>query len=304
MSYNEAHFSAKENQAINNKLTSLLTWQSHVVDYMARYLTGANGQNQLTGCIAFFQLLAKIRFNLDAINHLLPLLYDDYRFKISVNLLYRAVVDDVVNSYYLFCTVALADPDQHALTNELAIFHKEFLLSSIIGINADREFEKMVDGLKEIESTPDIDVEQEFKNANPDLFNTDGTWKKNAEIRATTSPYFTNLYNQNNGNPKSFISESKKIEFIKARGVTTHHNLEAMFKYLSQFQHYSPKAHDLLISIIDFDVEIYQRCLGEVVMLLDQLFQVVVLNGKDELKSEWDALAPQVFDSFSIAPNQ
>jgi len=299
MTYNEAHFSVELNQRLSKKLDVLLTWQQHVVDYMVKYLVSCNGQTQLASCGSFIHLFAKIRFNLDAANQLLPLLYRDARFKTSVNLLYRTIVDDIINAYYLFCTVAMADPDQQALTNELAIFHKEFILSTIVGINADREFEKMIDELKEVESTPDIDVEQAFKTANPELFNQDGTWKKNTEIRATTSPYFINLFNQSNGSAKSFITESKKIEFIKARGITTHNNLEAMFKYLSQFQHYSPKAHDLLNSTIDFDVEIYQRCLGEIVMLLDQLFQVLSLQDKEGLKAEWDVLAPLVFNSFS-----
>lgn len=299
MTYNERHFSAELNQDLNGKLDGLLLWQNHVLEFVKKYLVASNEQVQLTNCNSFLQLLAKIRFNLEAVNELLPFLYRDYRFKTSINVLYRAIIDDVINSYYLFCTVALADPDQHALTNELTIFHKEFVLSSIKGINSEREFEKFVDDLKEIEPTPDIDVENEFKNANPDLFTSKGTWKKNNEIRSTTSPYFTNLYNQGGGNTNGFISEAKKIEFIKARGVVTHDNLTALFKYLSQYQHFSPKAHQLLNSHIEYDIAMYQRCLGEVVMLLDQLLQVVELNDKSGIKAEWDALAPLVFNSFS-----
>jgi hypothetical protein len=110
----------------------------------------------------------------------------------------------------------LAAPEQHALSNELNVFHKKFILSSIKGINSDREFEKFIDGLNEVESSPDIDVENEFKVANPELFTATGAWKKNSEIRATISPYFITMFNQSDGNPKSFLSEAKKIEFIKA----------------------------------------------------------------------------------------
>lgn len=299
MTYNERHFSQELNLQLSHKLDSLIVWQNHALDFQIKYLVAVNGQTQLTNCSAFIQLLAKTRFNLDAANNLLRLLYDDYRFKTSVNVIYRAIVDDIINSYYLFGTVALADPEQHALGNELTIFHKEFILSSIKGINSEREFEKYIDELNEVESSPDIDVEDEFKRANADLFTAAGAWKKNSEIRANTSPYFIDLFNQTDGNGKGFISEAKKLEFIKARGVVTHSNIAAMFKYLSQFQHFSPKSHELLNSHIEYDIVIYQRCLGELVMLLDQLFQVLELQDKAELQSEWKALAPLIFNSFN-----
>lgn len=299
MTYNERHFSQELNAKLSHKLDLLILWQTHALDFQIKYLVAANEQVQLTNCSSFLQLLAKIRFNLEAVNNLLGLLYDDYRFKTSVNVIYRAIVDDIINSYYLFGTVALADPDQHALGNELTIFHKEFVLSSIKGINSEREFEKYIDELKEIESSLDIDIEDEFKKANPDLFTASGGWKKNSEIRATTSPFFTGLFNQADGNSKGFITEAKKLEFIKARGVVTHSNIAAIFKYLSQFQHFSPKTHELLNSHIEYDIVIYQRCLGELIMLLDQLSQFLELRDKAELQSEWEALAPLIFDSFN-----
>jgi hypothetical protein len=103
----------------------------------------------------------------------------------------------------------------------------------------------------------------------------------------------------NQGNSNSFISETKKLEFIAVRGVATHRNIEAIFKYLSQYQHFSPKAHDLLNSHIEVDILYYQRTLGELVMLLDQLLVFLVLKDQVEIKSYWDALAPMVFDSFA-----
>ena len=81
MTYNEAHFQSELNQQLSGKLDSLLVWQDHVVGYMVKYLVACNGQTQLNSCAAFLHLLAKIRFNLDAANHLLPFLYGDYRFK-------------------------------------------------------------------------------------------------------------------------------------------------------------------------------------------------------------------------------
>lgn len=301
MTYNEKFFEPALNKLLRKKLDSLLHWQDHSLEYLIKYLLASNGKEQLRHCECFLQLLAKIRFNIEAANVLLPMLYDDYRFKTSVNVVYRTIIDDIINSYYLFGTINLADNQQQALNNELNILHKEFLISSVAGIDSDREFEKFVDKLKEIDSGPDIDVKAEFRIANPELFNERGDWKKNSEIRFTTLPYFLTLFNQSNNNPKAFISESKKLEFIKSIGVTTCHNISAIFKYLSQYQHFSPKVHDLLNSHIEYDVSIYQRCLGEVVMLLDQLSQFLILDNKEELKKEWDNLSKLVFDSFSEA---
>lgn len=299
MSYNKTFFQADINLKLKSKLDLLLLWQKHVLDFLIKYIIAANGVQQLTNFNCFLQLLAKIRFNLEATNALIPFLYDDYRFKTSINLLYRSIIDDVINAYYLFGTVALGDPDQQALTNELLILHKEFLLSSIKLVNHDREFEKFIDNIKQIASTPDIDVENEVKIENPELFNSKGEWKTNREIRSTTNSYFINLFNQDDRHAKIFITEGKKLEFVKSIGVDTHHNIAAIFKYLSQYQHFSPRSHDLLNSHIEYDIEIYRRCLGEVTMLLNQLFKILELNNKDDLKVHWDALARAVFDSFS-----
>jgi len=297
MTYNEKHFEKDLNQHLNNRLQSLTVWQNHTLDFLIRYLLASNEKEQLPHCNAFLHILVKIRFNLESVGFLLPLMFDDYRYKTSVNLIYRSLVDDIINSYYLFCTIVLDDPDQHALDNELSILHKEYVLSVIKGIKADFEFEKFVDELKDAPHGHEINVEEEFKQANPDLVGIDGNWKKNQEIRATTHPILSKELNQ--GKSNIFISESKKLEFIRKRGVQTHHNIEALFKYLSQYQHFSPKAHDLLNSHIEFDINVYQRCLGELLMLLDQLMQFLELHQKAELKEEWDALAPLVFDSFS-----
>ncbi|RYE37022.1 MAG: hypothetical protein EOP42_01170 [Sphingobacteriaceae bacterium] len=135
MSYNKTFFEPQLNERLHKKLDSLLLWQNHSLDFLIDYLVASNGQQQLKHCECFLQLLAKIRFNLEGVNKVLPLLYDDYRFKTSVNVIYRTIIDDIINSYYLFGTVNLADNEQLALTNELNILHKEFLISNLSSIN-------------------------------------------------------------------------------------------------------------------------------------------------------------------------
>lgn len=297
MSYNEAHFDTALNAHLRKKLETLLLWQSHVLEFMRDYLVASNDQQQIKHCAAFLQLLVKMRFNVESTNLLIPTLYRDYRFKTSINVIYRTIVDDIINSYYLFGMVALADPDQEALGNELNILHKEYILGTTEGATADKKFQNYVDALKQQSPTPDEDVDALFKNANPELVDPDGHWKKNKDIRATTHQFF--IDNLNQGNSNGFVSEKKKLEFIEARGVVTHDNIKALFKYFSQYQHFSPKAHDLLLHHIEADIIFYQRTLGELVMLLDQLTVFLELKGKAEIKKNWDALAKNVFDSYS-----
>lgn len=295
-SYNDVHFDEALNERLNEKVKTLLLWQGHVLEFMREYLVASNDQIQPKHCGAFLQLLAKIRFNLESANLLIPQLLRDYRFKTSINILYRTIIDDIINSYYLYGMVAMADPEQEALGNELNILHKEYILGTTEGANADKKFQNFVDELRQEIPSPDEDVDALYKNANPELLDADGNWKKNKEIRATTHEFFIEKLNQQ-GN--GFIPEKKKLEFIEARGIVTHDNIRALFKYFSQYQHFSPKAHDLLLHHIEGDVIFYQRTLGELVMLLDQLLVFLELHNKTALKKHWDALAPNVFDSFA-----
>jgi hypothetical protein len=297
MNFNQTRFKPELNNRLERKLKTLHHWQQHTLEFLIEYLLASNEQQQLAHCESFLHLLAKIRFNLESAVVLLPLMSGDYRFKTSVNVLYRSVIDDIINAYYLFGVVNLADRQQVALANELNILHKEYIQSMIKGVNADFAFERFVDELKEQAASTLPDVEKDFKDANPELVDMNGAWKKNAEIRASSNQFFIDKLNQGKNN--SFISESKKLEFLKARGITTYHNIEAIFKYLSQYQHYSPKMHDFLNTHIEFDLAIYQRCLGELLMLLDQLLQFIELKDKAAIKSYWDQLAPNVFNSFS-----
>jgi hypothetical protein len=76
------------------------------------------------------------------------------------------------------------------------------------------------------------------------------------------------------------------LEFIESRGVVTHDNIKALFKYFSKYQHFSSKAHDFLLHHIEVDIIFYQCTLGELVMLLDQLMVFLELSNKTELKKQ------------------
>jgi len=296
VNFNEYSFEKALLERLNATLSQQIDNQKEVLDLLIKLLMSTKGTVQLSGCQCFVDILAKIRFNIESSIKLSNELFEDFRFKASVNLLYRSIVDDVINGYYLLGTVALSDHEQRALNNELDIFHKEFLLSSLKAIDAEAEFTNYVNELCEKEPIEKIDISDDIKKDNPQLFNINGKWKTNSEIRSTTPTFLVQLMNQPEKGFWGFISESKKIEFIKARGLGAPDNLTVLFKYLSQFQHYSPKTHQLINSDIDYDLTVYEKCIDEVLLFLHQIIDVLQLKAKDELKGELISLLNRIFD--------
>ena len=296
MNYNSNFISDEINQRLNKRINSLLIVQEQVLDFIKKLLLSSNGKEQRQHCECFLHLFVKIRLNLEVANNILSMLLEDYRFKTSLNVVYRSIVDDVINGRYLAGTVILDDPEQVALKNELNILHKEFLMATIKADLAEREFRKVI-GHDDIQFPEMAKVNEGIQTANPELMDANFKWKKNSEIRETTHSYFKERFDPKT-NSSSFISEAAKLKFIANRGVITHHNLETLFKYLSQFQHYSPKMHQFNLSDAELDVSHYERCLGEVVLLMDYCFDILELSDKEMLQEEWKLLADKVFDSF------
>ncbi|MBS1522465.1 MAG: hypothetical protein JST50_15805 [Bacteroidetes bacterium] len=298
MSYNETFFRPEDNARYLSKLNLQLVMQKRVLDFLIKNLIAANNQIQLEHCDCFLHLIAKIRINLESINSVLTFLYEDYRFKVSANLLYRSVVDDIITITYLIGFIKLDDPLQSALNNELNILHKEYLLSSIEAVKSEFEFQDLVNSYKNEPSIEKPDYIKEIKESNPELIDENFEWKRNEDIRKTTHLAFIDLMNQDGKKRKSFITEEKKLEFIKNRGFETHSQLRGLFKYYTQYQHYSPKTINLLNSHIDFDIVSYQNVLGNVVLTIDRLYDFINFENKESLKKEWEELSNIVFDSF------
>ncbi|TSJ34923.1 hypothetical protein FO440_24100 [Mucilaginibacter corticis] len=300
MVYNDEHFEAELNIKLRKRLSILRFWQDELIRYLCRFLDETKDQRQRTGCEAFLKLLTKIRLNLDAANALMHLMNDDYRYKTSINVLYRTMVDDIINSYYLWGTVVMNDPEQQALRNELKILHKEFTVSVIDGIKAEQQFRAFVSTVKGDTPIAEVDVEAYFKKGNPDLVDRNGKWQTNADLRSTTHPDIKKQLNQHEN--CGFISEAKKLAFLKARDLPWHDELKSLFKYLSQYQHFSPQAHHLLTLHIDQDITIYQHTLGQLLMLMRQLFGVLEIKNKLVLDQELASIGKAMLDSFNSEP--
>lgn len=117
------------------------------------------------------------------------------------------MVDDIINFTYLLGFVELNNPVQISLENELSIFHKEYLQASIEGLEAEFEFQDLVNSYRQAPAETRPAYLDEIKTANPDLFDVAGDWKGNLDIRATTQSVFKQLLNQTDNRKKSFISE-------------------------------------------------------------------------------------------------
>lgn len=289
MNFNQYHFDPKLNEELEVQIENLINAQNVLLEYLIKYVLFTNQQQQIQYCECFIELLIKIRFNIEAALNLIPLLKEDYRFKTSVNVLYRSIIDDIINSNYLIKTVIISDSQQNTLYNELSIFHKEYSISTLNAMRSEISFSKrrhFSDIIPEIE-----DVNDQMSKANPEIFNSDGKPKKNSEIRISTDKSFTELIEQKENSFYSFISETTKLKFIEVKGCITFDNMNSIFKYFSQYQHFSPKMHEWLLTDVGLDLTFYIRCLEELMLLLKELFTILNFIDKDALIKEWDAVS-------------
>lgn len=296
MNYNSKYFPPDQVAAAKLEISRLIQNQRHLLDFLGEFLEATNGCIQISNCDCFIELAIKIRLNIEAANDLLPKLYDDYRFKTSINLIYRSIVDDLISVFYLGGFVLKNDPEQGSLKNELLILHKEFLNGSSEGIEADNEHLVYIYEMLE-QPVPLIeDFRAEIIRENPELYE-NGTQKNNKKLRETSHQDFQELLKETNG--AGFITESKKLKFIALREPQLSNALTGLFKYLSQYQHYSPKMHQFVLSDADLDIQSYKRCLLQVSHMLDTLLQFIVVRDADRFKQYFKDLMEVI--SHSVA---
>lgn len=70
--------------------------------------------------------------------------------------------------------------------------------------------------------------------------------------------------------------------------------LKAIFKYLSQFQHYSPKTQDFLLTNIEYDVIVYNRCLSEILYMFYMFLQFIEVDEADNFPEKYDRLIKEI----------
>jgi hypothetical protein len=291
MNYNLAHFEKDSTEHFNAEILRLINDQESVLDFLRDYLVATNGLNQRTNAECFIQLAVKIRLNLEAVNVLLPMLLNDYRFKTSVNLLYRSIIDDTLNFFYLATFLLSNDPDQISLGNELSILHKEFILSAIKGIEAQQKHDRFMHEMLQLDPPTEEDFMVDLIAANPEIY-VNGKVKKPAELRATSHVDFQKSLKDAE---KPFMSEARKIKHLEHMG----HGkvgvaLEELFKYFSQYQHFSPKTHDFILSDIALDIAMYRKSFFQVLHLIDAGQKIIKVNDPDHFKSYYKEMVSAI----------
>jgi hypothetical protein len=281
MSYNEEFFTSQRLRTLQQEIDLAIDFQKTTLEVLIGVLLGANEQTQAAEHTVFLNILAKIRLNLGAAAQIMPLLKDDYRFKVSTNLLYRAIIDDLTNMYYLMSFVIIPDAEQLSLKNELAILHKDYVKSCESILNSEAGFKNYLQGIFQNDSEASFDAEaaiKELREANPEIFDvTADKYKTAAEIRQTSHPLFADKYPVGGG----FITETKKIEFLAAGGFQRHNVLHYLFKYFSQFHHFSPKMHVTMLADNAYDALCYQVTLMELGCCLTIFLKILEVDHKE-----------------------
>ncbi len=256
--YNNKHFSDEVHKGLNPRLDSVIENEKELLRLLKRILLSAHNQIQKEGFNSLLHLIAKIRLNIEAVNLITPLLKEDYRFKTSINLIYRSLVDDNINLLYLLGFVFPNIEKQISLKNELSILHRDFVESFEVILNAQAKINKLSNTyLKEniFEEIDESFSRSELIKIHPEIFNMNKQkWKTNHEIRETSSPHFSAFYKIQNS---KIISASKKIDFIRSSSYPNCDILTSLNKYFTQYFHFSPQMHDIILNDIDFDLKCY-----------------------------------------------
>ena len=79
----------------------------------------------------FLDIVVRFRFNSESLLALLPIFKQDYRNKISINLILRAICSDMLTGMYLVTFIDNKDSERTSLGNELTAISSEFALSAI-----------------------------------------------------------------------------------------------------------------------------------------------------------------------------
>ncbi len=257
---------------------------SNLLDFLTEFLKATNNQTQLPNHNCYLELISRICVNLHSVEVLLPKLNDNSRFKLSVNLLLRSIIDDLINAFYLLSCTDYKEAEHSSLGNELNILNKELIINAKELIEEEQIIKK-IDGYDYWEN-----YEKQMFEKYPELYE-NKKLKTNNQIRETSSEELKKDLKNYNGN---FITENKKLELIEKRIVFLKNSLKLLFKYFSQYHHYSPKNFDYIVSDQDFvhnyDLSKYNECLIGVFWLVSASFTFLNLTNKEELKSNFDEI--------------
>jgi len=286
MNFNQVHF-PDTYQVTNKEISILGSIQADALELLIDFLLSSNQVVQKSiEHKPFFYLLAKIRFNLEAVQLLMPKLTEDFRFKTSINLIYRGIVSDIINTLYLFSWCDQTVDEQPRLSTELDILQVDFL-------NAVNKIVEAESELSPEELERNKNWQQELILANLNLYDSHkGSWKKPRQIRKETG--FDNDIDRSLDNP----TETAKIMHIGRSMLASRSQIESCFKYLSQYQHFSPRMHEFLLSDPAYDLEVYTQVVHLMLVTLKQVSQVLNYNDPEIFKVRYEAVEERFWKAY------
>ncbi|MBN8837703.1 MAG: hypothetical protein J0I09_10615 [Sphingobacteriia bacterium] len=217
----------------------------------------------------FLQIFARFRLNTEGLICLLDNFKEDYRLKISLNLLLRSICSDILTALYLLTFYDKSDTEKVALNNELNVISAEFLKSIIPTIEEEHEILEYFG----VDQNISLDKKKEFFNLKAkNLFDDFGKIKTKKKIRQTTSQLLKEGLNDNG----FFLTESEKYKRIKEKIGKDFGYIFIAFKYYSQFQHFNLYVGNLTNNKPFMDLFFMFNTIDNMLLTTEQIMTIVI----------------------------
>lgn len=186
-------------------------------------------------------MLQRSRITIGGLSQILPLFAEHPSHKMSVFLLLRSQLSDILSFLTLMTFVDETDANQTAFKNEIDLLDLDFL-KAMLKLHDENERLRNIEGISQLlSSNDDVRIEAiktELLETYSHLLNIEGKPKKIKDIRATTNDKFfaADMDKKNTG----LSNEVDKYErILKYNNYKIIAPIYSLFKYFSQFQHYS-----------------------------------------------------------------
>jgi hypothetical protein len=210
-------------------------------------------------------IFCRFRFNVEALLNNMDSFQKDYRFKLCINELLRAVSADILTVLYLLTFHDNSDPNNESLKNELNLITTEYLRFLEKTIEIDHN---LMENLG-VESKSLAEKMNWYRNLAPEMMNANGKIKRRNEVRSSTK----NEIKEGLKEDGIFLTESEKFDRIKQKGIKGYEMVFIAFKYYSQFHHYnlmSKKLIEFRPAYDTFLMTVIIDCMLEVIAMILQ----------------------------------
>lgn len=189
-------------------------------------------------------MLTRSRITVEALGRLFPLLLGHPNHKMNVFLLLRSQISDIFTYLCILTFEDTEDPKEIALSNESDLLDVDFF-KAMLALHEENKRLLTIGGITKVVSSSDEDrnnaIKEELYQKYEHLLSSNKKPKSVQEIRVTTgSKHFTN---DSEKRKNGLSNEKDKFERIMLYSSPSTKEqiapLYSIFKYYSQFQHYS-----------------------------------------------------------------